>query len=152
MCSLKKNAVIFKVGTDIEDPIVVIQQKMFTKEEPDSCVPILGIYDGTHYQSVFPASNKDEQLTEDIVKYFPEFQGDFKAFFKKKNGLNGPYEGPATEQKNSEIDGLNSSYEEPAAEQEHSQADGLNSTYRGSATEQENSGIDGLSDGLSELR
>ena len=65
MCSLKKNAVIFKVGTDIEDPIVVIQQKMFTKEEPDSCVPILGIYDGTHYQSVFPASNKDEQLTED---------------------------------------------------------------------------------------
>ena len=99
MCLLKKNAVIFKVGYDVKDPIVVIQQKMFTNEEPDSSVPLLGIYDGTHYQSVFPASKKDEKLTEDIVKYFPEFQGDFKAFFKKKNGLNGPYEGPATEQK-----------------------------------------------------
>ena len=55
MCLLKKNAVIFKVGYDVTDPIVVIQQKLFTNEEPDSCVPLLGIYDGTHYQSVFPA-------------------------------------------------------------------------------------------------
>ena len=87
MCSLKKNAVIFKVGTDIEDPIVVIQQKMFTKEEPDSCVPILGIYDGTHYQSVFPASNKDEQLTEDINKYIPEFRGISKLSLRIKQTI-----------------------------------------------------------------
>ena len=129
MCLLKKNAVIFKVGYDVKDPIVVIQQKMFTNEEPDSSVPLLGIYDGTHYQSVFPASKKDEKLTEDIVKYFPEFHGDFKAFFK---------------------DGLNSSYEEPAAEQEYSQADGLNSTYKEPSTEQENSEIDGLNSSYEE--
>ena len=73
---------------------------MFNREEPDSCVPLLGIYDGTHYQSVIPASKIDEQLTVDIVKYFPEFQGNFKAFFKDKtnhqqDGLNSPYEGSA---------------------------------------------------------
>ena len=30
MGSLKKNAVIFQVGNDIKDPIVVIQQQMLT--------------------------------------------------------------------------------------------------------------------------
>ena len=80
MCSLKKNALIFQVGNDMRDPIVVIEQKHFTKQEPDSCVPLLGIYDGTHYQSVIPASKEDEQITVDIVKYFPNFQGNFKSF------------------------------------------------------------------------
>ena len=106
MCLLKKNAVIFKVGNDVkdQDPIVVIEQKIYTNEEPDSCVPLLGIYDGTHYQSVFPASKKDEELTVQIVKYFPEFQGDFKAFFKdkitQKYGLNSSHDGHV-----SDIDG-----------------------------------------------
>jgi hypothetical protein len=58
MCSLKKNAVIFQVGNDIKDPIVVIQQQMFSNEEPDSCIPLVAIYNGTHYQSVFPASKQ----------------------------------------------------------------------------------------------
>ena len=130
MCLLKKNAVIFKVGNNIEDPIVVIQQKIFTHEEPDSCVPILGIYDGTHYQSVFPASKKDEELTEDIVKYFPEFQGNFKAFFKDKTNrqkdiLKCHYDGP------------NSSYEEgPVSGQEHFKIDGLRSSYAELVSEQ----------------
>ena len=84
MCSLKKNALIFQVGNDIKDPIVVIEQKYFTKQEPDSSIPLLGIYDGTHYQSVIPASKEDEQLTVDIVKYFPKFQGNFKSFFAQK--------------------------------------------------------------------
>jgi hypothetical protein len=84
MCSLKKNALIFQVGNDIKDPIVVIEQKYFTKQEPDSSIPLLGIYDGTHYQSVIPASKEDEQLTVDIVKYFPKFQGNFKSFFAHK--------------------------------------------------------------------
>ena len=84
MCYLTKNALIFQVGKDIKDPIVVIEQKYFTKQEPDSSVPLLGIYDGTHYQSVLPASKEDEQLTVDIVKYFPKFQGDFKSFFANK--------------------------------------------------------------------
>ena len=141
MCLLKKNAVIFKVGYDVKDPIVVIQQKMFTNEEPDSSVPLLGIYDGTHYQSVFPASKKDEKLTEDIVKYFPEFQWNFETFFKEKtnhqkDGLNSPSERPASDQENSEIGGLNSSYEEPASEQETSKIDGLNRIDEGPASGQ----------------
>ena len=84
MCSLNKNAVIFQVGNDIKDPIVVIQPKKFNKQEPDRCVPLLGIYDGSHYQSVYPETKEDEQLTVDIVKYVPEFQGDFKSFLKQK--------------------------------------------------------------------
>ena len=152
MCLLKKNAVIFKVGYDVKDPIVVIQQKMFTNEEPDSSVPLLGIYDGTHYQSVFPASKKDEKLTEDIVKYFPEFQGDFKAFFK--DGLNSSYEEPASEEENSEIDEL-SSYKEADSEQENYEIGGPNSTFEGAAldqvnSEQENSEIDGLNSSYEE--
>ena len=156
MCLLKKNAVIFKVGNNIEDPIVVIQQKIFTHEEPDSCVPILGIYDGTHYQSVFPASKKDEELTEDIVKYFPEFQGNFKAFFKDKtnrqkdvlkchyDGPNSSYEeGPVSGQEHFKIDGLRSSYAELVSEQKNSAVDEPNSIEEGTAYEQENSKIDG---------
>ena len=87
MCSLKKNALIFQVGNDIKDPIVVIEQKHFTKQEPDSCVPLLGIYDGTHYQSVIPASKEDEQITVDIVKYFPNFQGNFKSFLANHQNM-----------------------------------------------------------------
>ena len=84
MCYLKKNALIFQVGNDIQDPIVVIEQQNFTNQEPDSSIPLLGIYDGTHYQSVLPASKEDEQLTIDMVKYFPKFQGNFKSYFANK--------------------------------------------------------------------
>ena len=84
MCSLKKNAVIFQVGNNTKDPIMVIEQKAFTKQEPDSSVPLLGIYNGYHFQSVLPASKADEELTEEIVKYFPSFQGNFKSFLAHK--------------------------------------------------------------------
>ena len=84
MCSLKKNAVIFQVGNNTKDPIMVIEQKAFTKQEPDSSVPLLGIYNGYHFQSVLPASKKDEELTVEIVKYFPSFQGNFKSFLAHK--------------------------------------------------------------------
>ena len=50
MSSLIKNALIFQDENDIKDPIVVIEQKYFTKQEPDSSPPFLGIYNGTHYQ------------------------------------------------------------------------------------------------------
>ena len=84
MCSLKKNAVIFQVGSNAKDPIIVIEQKDFTKQEPDSSVPLLGIYNGYHFQSVLPASKEDEELTVEIVKYFPNFQGNFKSFLAHK--------------------------------------------------------------------
>ena len=84
MCSLKKNAVIFQVGNNAKDPIIVIEQKYFTNQEPDSSVPLLGIYNGHHYQSVLPASKEDEELTVDIVNYFPSFQGNFKTFLAHK--------------------------------------------------------------------
>lgn len=80
MCSLKKNAVIFQVDNNAKDPIIVIEQKYFTKEEPDSTIPLLAIYNGHHFQSVIPASNADEELTVEIVKYFVNFQGNFKSF------------------------------------------------------------------------
>jgi hypothetical protein len=147
MCYLKKNALIFQVGNDIKDPIVAIEQKNFTKQEPDSSVPLLGIYDGTHYQSVLPASKEDEQRTVDIVKYFPKFQGDFKSFFAKKAnhqkmkkivqtnyGASNSCDVPLSEQANFEIepkdenseiklkdDGSNISYEVPLSEQANSE-------------------------------
>ena len=162
MCALNKNAVIFKVGDDIKDPIVVIRPQMFNKEEPDSCIPLLGIYNGTHYQSVFPASKKDEQLTVDIVKYFPEFQGDFKSFLKAKHeklenvGPNCRYEETASEQEISETqatdDELNSRNEETTSEHENSEIqateDGLNSRNEVTATEQEKSEIQAIEDGI----
>ena len=84
MCSVKKNAVIFQVGNNSKDPIIVIEQKYFTNQEPDSSVPLLGIYNGHHFQSVLPASKEDEELTVDIVKHFPNFQGNFKTFLAQK--------------------------------------------------------------------
>ena len=170
MCKLKKNAVIFNVGNDIKDPIVVIQPQMFNKEEPDSCIPLLGIYNGTHYQSVFPASKKDEQLTVDIVKYFPEFQGNFKSFFKSKHEKleNAPVLATVqhnfeTEEKNvgpnssydktqATDEGLNNRNEETASEQENSEIqatdDGLNSRYEETVSEHKNSEIQATDEGL----
>ena len=105
---------------------------------------------------MFPASKKDEELTEDIVKYFPEFQGNFKAFFKDKtnrqkdilkchyDGPNSSYEeGPVSGQEHSKIDGLKSSYAELVSEQKNSAVDEPNSIEEGTAYEQENSKIDG---------
>jgi hypothetical protein len=168
MCKLKKNAVIFNVGNDIKDPIVVIQPQMFNKEEPDSCIPLLGIYNGTHYQSVFPASKKDEQLTVDIVKYFPDFQGNFKSFFKAKYGKlkNAPV--LPTVQQIFEFEannfGPNCRYDETASEQDNSETQateeknatqatyaGLNSRYEETASEQENSEIEATDGGLNSM-
>ena len=158
MCSLKKNAVIFQVGNDIKDPIVVIQQQMFSNEEPDSCIPLVGIYNGTHYQSVFPASKKDEQLTVDIVKYFPEFQGNFKDFCKEKGKYEKLENGPvlATVQQHFETEERNvrpiCSYDKTASEQQNSETQGtdggLNSRYEETDSEQENSEIQATDDGL----
>ena len=168
MCKLGKNAVIFKVGNDIKDPIIVIQPQMFNKEEPDSCIPLLGIYNGTHYQSVFPASKKDEQLTVDIVKYFPDFQGNFKSFFKAKYGKlkNAPV--LPTVQQIFEFEannfGPNCRYDETASEQDNSETQateeknatqatyaGLNSRYEETASEQENSEIEATDGGLNSM-
>jgi hypothetical protein len=151
MCKLGKNAVIFKVGNDIKDPIIVIQPQMFNKKEPDSCIPLLGIYNGTHYQSVFPASKKDEQLTVDIVKYFPEFQGNFKSFFKSKHEKleNAPV--LATVQHNFETEeknvGPNSSYDKTQATD-----DGLKNRKEETALKQENSEIQATEQENSEIQ
>ena len=106
---------------------------MFSNEEPDSCIPLVAIYNGTHYQSVFPASKKDEQLTVDIVKYFPEFQGNFKDFCKEKAKYEKLENGPV----------LATVKQKTASEQEHSETQatdgGLNSIYEETDSEHENS-------------
>ena len=157
MCLLKKNAVIFKVGNRVkdQDPIVVIQQKNFTKEEPDSCIPLLGIYDGAHYQSVLPASKKDEELTQEIVKFFPEFQGNFEAFFKdktthQKDGLKSPCYGPVPEPKKSGVDGQDSSYEECISDKTNSEMADKNRSYEESVCDQKIPEIDGQHNGCEE--
>ena len=129
MCSLKKDALIFQVGTETKDPIIVIEQKHFTKEEPDSSIPLLGIYNGYHYQSVLPASNEDEQLTVDIVKYFSKFQGNFKSFLAHKANIQKMKKATIVEE-NCEV--------KPKLENEAKHMR-MNSTYEGPAFELENS-------------
>ena len=129
MCSLKKDALIFQVGTETKDPIIVIEQKHFTKEEPDSSIPLLGIYNGHHYQSVLPASNEDEQLTVDIVKYFSKFQGNFKSFLAHKANIQKMKKATIVE----ELCEVKPKLENEAKHMR------MNSTYEGPAFELENS-------------
>ena len=82
MCSLRKNCLIFNVSQDAQNPIMIINQKDFTGEDSDSMVPLIGVYNGTHYESLYPATEKDEELSVEFVKHFPGFQGNFKNFIK----------------------------------------------------------------------
>jgi hypothetical protein len=82
MCSLKKNCIIFNVSQHAQHPILIINQKDFTGEDCDNMVPLIGVYNGTHYESLYPATEKDEELTVEFVKHFPGFQGNFKNFIK----------------------------------------------------------------------
>ena len=82
---LKKNAVIFHAnGQDRKDPISVIRADTLPGGGTDCDVPLLAVYDGTHYSSVYPATGKDCQLTKLMVEKINNFQGDdFKKFFKQ---------------------------------------------------------------------
>ena len=82
MCSLKKNCLIFNVSQNAKNPFLVINQKDITGEDSDSMVPLLGVYDGSHYESLYPATEKDEELTVELVKHFPDFRGNFKEYMQ----------------------------------------------------------------------
>ena len=82
MCSLKKNCLIFNVSQNAKNPFLVINQKDITGEDSDSMVPLLGVYDGSHYESLYPATEKDEELTVEFVKHFPDFRGNFKEYMQ----------------------------------------------------------------------
>ena len=73
MCTLKRNCLIFNVSQNAKNPFFVINQKDFTGEDSDSMVPLIGVYDGSHYESLYPATEKDEELTVEFVKHFPDF-------------------------------------------------------------------------------
>ena len=61
---------------------MIINQKDFTGEDSDNMVPLIGVYNSTHYESLYPATKKDEELTVEFVKHFPGFQGNFKNFIR----------------------------------------------------------------------
>ena len=81
---LKKNIIIFHVGNDVKDPISIVRPDLITGGEADNEVPLLAVYDGVHYESVYPASKTDQYLTKVFIVKYPEFKGDnFKTFFKE---------------------------------------------------------------------
>ena len=81
---LKKNIIIFHVGNDLKDPISIVRPDLITGGEADNEVPLLAVYDGVHYESVYPASKTDQYLTKVLIVNYPEFKGDnFKTFFKE---------------------------------------------------------------------
>ena len=82
MCSLRKNCIIFNVSKNTQNPILIINQKEFTGEDSDNMVPLIGVYNSSHYESLYPETEKEEELTVEFVKHFPGFQGNFKNFIK----------------------------------------------------------------------
>ena len=78
MCSLRKNCIIFNVSLNAQNPILIINQKDFTGEDSDNMVPLIGVYNSSHYESLYPETEKDEELTVEFVKHFPGYQGNFK--------------------------------------------------------------------------
>ena len=43
-------------------------------------VPLIGVYNSTYYESLYPATEKDDELTVEFVKHLPGFQGNFKKY------------------------------------------------------------------------
>ena len=81
---MKKNIIVFHVGTDVKDPINIVRPDIITGVEADNEVPLLAVYDGVHYESVYPASEMDQYLTRVFVVKYPGFKGDcFKTFIKE---------------------------------------------------------------------
>ena len=68
----------------MKDPISIVRPDIITGIEADNEVPLLAVYDGVHYESVYPASETDQYLTRVFVVKYPRFKGDcFKTFVKE---------------------------------------------------------------------
>ena len=100
---LKKNIIIFHVGNDVKDPISIVRPDLITGGEADNEVPLLAVYDGVHYESVYPASKTDQYLTKLFIVNYPEFKGDnFKTFVKETVFVVDDYEKKSKQEMNAE--------------------------------------------------
>ena len=82
---MKKDILVFCVGDDRKDPISIIRADM-AGGSLDNKIPLLAVYNGYHYESVYPESQKDQYLSRVICTEFPRFiqhQGEFKKVFKQ---------------------------------------------------------------------
>ena len=81
---MKKAALIFNINQHAKDPIIVIKPDIIPGGISDNEYPLLAFYDGVHYESVYPISYNDRELTKMVVAEFPEYKGDnFKNYFKE---------------------------------------------------------------------
>lgn len=81
---MKKAALIFNINQHAKDPIIVIKPDIIPGGISDNEYPLLAFYDGVHYESVYPISYNDRELTKMVVAEFSEYKGDnFKNYFKE---------------------------------------------------------------------
>ena len=59
---------IFNIGKNAGEPITLIRPDVVPGGKADCEYPILAIYDGVHYESVYPASWRDREITKIIVQ------------------------------------------------------------------------------------
>ena len=66
---------IFNIDKNAGEPITLIRPDVIPGGKADCEYPILAIYDGVHYQSVYPASWRDREITKIIVHKMIENNG-----------------------------------------------------------------------------
>ena len=65
MYAVQKNALIFHVEDDL---ITLIRPDVVPGGHADNPYPLLMVYKGDHYESVYPSSCWDRELTKALVK------------------------------------------------------------------------------------
>ena len=81
MYALEKDALIFDVDNDL---ITVVRPDVVPGGQADNLYPLLIVYKGYHYESVYPSSCWDRELTKAFVEENTEYKGeDFPAHFEK---------------------------------------------------------------------
>ena len=81
MYALEKNALIFHVEYDL---ITMVSPDVVDGGQADNAYPLLIVYKGDHYESVYPSSCWDRELTKAFVKEKTKYTGeDFQAHFEK---------------------------------------------------------------------
>ena len=134
MHCVRKNALVFNVSSyRSHGPVIVVRGDYFGAEVSEESAPLVLAYDGAHYESVTPRTEKDVQKTVYIVKHWNNFIGaDMHAhlagisWFTENNENEGRTDGHAVTDGHAATEGQNT---ENVGEKTESQTDD-NSMYR----------------------
>ena len=82
---MEKNAILICINEENpENKIKIIQPDVVQGGKANIEYPIVVIYDGTHYSSVYPATLKDKELTKKLMNELTNFVGsNFQEHFKQ---------------------------------------------------------------------